>query len=333
MALHLDDNRPRQNASPGVESWFFRANHPTLARAVWIKATTLIGDDGSRVAEAWCSIFDEDDTAGAKSTAPLEACSFGGTPLQIEIEECSFVLDPDSGRLRGALDGDIRLKWDLEFRAQGGHAAPLCMLPTRRLVDARLPKNKLLTPMPVLRYDGTLQMGETEFKVDGWWGSQGHNWGAAHAVEYAWAQCVFLDPNNEPFCFMEGATGRIEIAGKALPRVSLLTIRRHDREYRFDRIVDLWNQEADIEFPKWTLRMKGPDGEALVHVEAQPERMVCLGYYNPDGELSYCLNSKTSSALLRVNPNRGDGFECYSPNGAALEFLSPDPDSRVSPVI
>jgi hypothetical protein len=112
-----------------------------------------------------------------------------------------------------------------------------------------------------------------------------------------------------------------------------MTIRRQNRTYRFDRLVDLWNQDAAIDFPDWTLRMQGPDGEALLSMRANPEHMVCLGYENPDGKLSYCLNSKLSTVSLRVNPVNHEAFECTSQYGGALEFLQSTPAPELPEVV
>lgn len=331
----LPDNAPRRAGQPGVESWFLRANHPTEPRALWLKATTLATNDGTSVAEAWCSVFDGDETFAVKRTQPAAEARFEGDPISIDVAECSFALDPNAGHLRGNLQDDRgALSWELKMRRLAGPLGdPLCMLPTPWLVDAPLPRNKFLTPAPALAFDGHVMWNDRRIEVDGWWGSQGHNWGAAHAVEYAWAQVLFPASDGEPHCFAEGVTGRIELAGMTSPRLSLLTVRRDGREYRFDRIIDLWNQKGQIDFPRWSLSIAGPDGEAVIAVEARPERMVCLGYHNPDGTTSYCLNSKTAAVTLRVNPTNEDGFECVSENGGALEFLQPTPEPRVRPVV
>ena len=52
--------------------------------------------------------------------------------------------------------------------------------------------------------------------------------------------------------------------------------------------------------------------------------MVCLGYFNPDGRLSYCLNSKLAHVRLEVEPRHGDAFVLTSEHGGALEFLVPE---------
>ncbi|MDZ7578644.1 MAG: hypothetical protein U0904_10805, partial [Candidatus Nanopelagicales bacterium] len=66
---------------------------------------------------------------------------------------------------------------------------------------------------------------------------------------------------------------------------------------------------------------------------ANPARMVCLGYDNPNGQRSYCLNSKTSEVTLNVKPANDDEFECRSQFGGALEFLQQTENPQVQPVI
>lgn len=338
MNLADRDNQQRQ-LKPGVESWFLRASAPNEPKAFWVKATTLIQPSGKSVAEAWCSVFDADDRFGAKDTVSLGEAVFGGSPFEAKIGGCNFELDEKQGRLQGEIQNERgQLRWDLNFRrVEGPLGDPICILPSRRLIDTTFPKNKLLTPAPVIRFQGELEWNGRQIVVEDWYGSQGHNWGAAHSPEYAWGQVIFLNSAGEPFCYAEGASGRIELGSTTSPRMSMLTVRRMEngrmREYRFDRLIDLWNQSADIAFPRWTLRIKGVDGEAMIEMEAFPERMVCLGYFNPNNILSYCLNSKTARVTLRVNPRDSDGFECVSEHGGALEFLQPMAEPRVQPVV
>jgi hypothetical protein len=321
----MTDNASRRSTieRPHVESWFFRANHPTEPRASGLKATLLCGRAGGpSVAEAWCAIFDGDRTFAAKLTVPVGDAAI--EPPDIRVGPCRFHLDPAAGVLAGEAAG---ASWDLRYRRlDGALGEPLCLLPTRKLVDAAVPKNKLLTPVPAARFEGVVRWGDRTVPIDGWLGMQGHNWGPEHARSYAWGQCLFTDVRGEPFAMVEGASGRVRVGPFTTPVLSLLAVRHQGREYRFDRIVDTWNQRADIAFPAWSLRMTGRDGEAELGMEADPRRMVRLGYENPDGSVAWCLNSKLAAVTLRVNPSEGDGFTCRSAHGGALEFLTREAD-------
>jgi len=335
----LADNAPRfRTGTDHVESWFVRANDPARPRAIWLKATVLTTRDGTSLGQAWCSVFDGDRTAGFRQDVPLGAATFESSPtgLAARVGPLSLDLGAFDGASAGGLESDAgRVSWDLSFtRSPGPLGAPMCLLPSRRLVDAGFPRNKLLTPFPVGRFGGGVTWDDDErWDLDGWIGMQGHNWGSAHSPEYAWGQCAFADGDGTPYAVLEGASGRIELGGRLSPLLSMLVLRHEEREYRFDRLVDLWRQQPTLDFPRWSLRMRGRDGEAILEMVGSPSAMVCLGYRNPARALSHCLNSKTARVRLEVRPRRGAAFELTSEHGGALEFLRPDPIPGVHPVV
>lgn len=332
------DNLPRQSVGTDhVESWFIRANHPHEPRALWLKATTLTSAKGTAVAEAWVAAFDGDRTAAVRATIELGDATFrhDGDGLDIEVGSTTWRLDAAGGVVRGELAGaGGRLSWDLRLtRVPGKLGEPLCLLPSRRLLDTKLPRNKLVTPLPVAAVTGTLRWDGEVWELADWHGMQGHNWGAAHAPEYAWGHCVFTDRDGVPFGVVEGVSGRIDLAGYRTPLLSLLTVRRGERELRFDRVLDLWRQRPRIAFPSWTLQIRGRDGKAALAMTAVPSRMVCLGYDQPSGQRHHCLNSKTAAVSLSVQPVDDEAFTCTSACGGALELLQADPEPRVGPPV
>lgn len=335
----VDDNRPRFRAGTDhVESWFVRANDPASDRALWLKATVLTRADGTSLAQAWFSVFDGDRTEAFRLDVPLAAArlDIGTGRFRAEVGPLVLEVAEDEGASTGELvSATGRIRWDLRFtRVPGEVGRPMCLLPTRRLVDARLPRNTLLTPCPVSTFAGTVRWGERMWDLAGWIGMQGHNWGAAHSPEYAWGQCVFTDGTGpSSWAVMEGVSGRVELGPRRSPLLSMLAVRRGGREYRFDRVVDLWRQRAVLDFPRWSLRMSGADGEAALEMCGRTSSMVCLTYQNPARPASYCLNSKTAQVVLTVRPRHGRPFTLSSEHGGALEFLMPEPDEDVQPVV
>ena len=278
----LSDNAPRfRVGSDHVESWFLRANDPASPRAIWLKATVLTRADGSTLSQAWFSCFDGERTEAACLDVPLKESRFdlGANALDLRVGPLSWTIAECGGASSGRLDGaEHEITWDLAFtKVDGPLGTPFSLLPTAKLVDAPFPRNKLLTPCPVATFTGTVAWGEQSWNLTGWHGMQGHNWGAAHSLEYAWGQCVFTDvAEGEPFAVLEAASGRIPIGPVQSPFISMLVLRRGVEEYRFDRLVDLWRQRLDVDFPRWGLRMKGSDGVVDLEMAARPEEMVCL---------------------------------------------------------
>lgn len=321
-----------------VESFFVRANHPTERLAVWLKATVFSPRPASTVAELWCVVFDGETEGGrvwaSRRTVPYELASFGGEPMAIDLLIGEFLLS-DRGLARGRLDGPGGpATWDMRWRADEGRLGDsLSVMPSDFFVDKPFPKSKALTPMPLAHFSGHLEVWDERISVDGWIGMQGHNWGSAHAWSYAWGQAFFLDAEGLPFCLVEGVSTRLRLGPQVSPLLSTMVVRRREREYRFAQAFAFWRQRATLGDLSWRLEVTGPDGEASLEMVAQPSLTACLGYHNPDGRLSYCLNSKLAHARLRVNPINEDGFECVSEHSAALEFLQNTPDLRFDRVV
>lgn len=348
-------NAIRYTGTPGhVESWFLRANHPTRPLALWIKVTVLARLDGGPVAETWLVLFDGETgrSFAHRDTWPLSAsdllAALPGDSLRAGTFDLGLIISGGPARTGHATGTAGGARFELEWSPLGGDegqdgggalAGPLCIYPWKWLVTGPFPKSKLLTPCPWLRFRGTVSWpgvggaggderagagdgGET-WDISDWNGMQGHNWGKEHAWEYAWGQCVF--DGAEP-AMVEGFTGRIKLGGRLTPRMSAMVVRRGSQEYRFDRLFDPWRQEATVTPRRWTVRLKSADGEARLRMDAGDQPMVCLGYPNPDGRLSYCFNSKLASVLLEVRPKGGEPFTCRSDHGGALEFLRHEPE-------
>jgi hypothetical protein len=63
-------------------------------------------------------------------------------------------------------------------------------------------------------------------------------------------------------------------------------------------------------------------------VEARTDDMVGLYYANPDGAMTYCLNSKLASARVRFEP-KGRAPLTLTSRAAALEVGTRDADHGV----
>lgn len=330
--------RYEPGTSEHVESYFLRGNARNRRTAFWLKATIFAPRPDSAVAELWCIVFDaeHDRYWSQKRTVPFSHATFDGDPMQIAIADGTFDLGPNGGT-RGCIEGEgSPCRWDISWsQTDGPLGRRLSILPSEKMVDGPFPRSTPLTPYPSLQLRGTIDVFDETIELDGWEAMQGHNWGDEHAWEYAWGHCPFLDGTGRPVCWVEGFSARTRIAGRSTPIISALAIRRGERSYTFNRLLDLWRQDAVIDLDKyhWRLRLRGPDGDAAVSMTADPDEMICLGYHNPDGRLSYCLNSKLARVTLRVNPTDEAAFEYCSEHGGALEFLRNSPDPSFSRIV
>ncbi len=328
-------NACRYAGIPGhVESYYWRANDPTAPRAFWLKATILAPLDGPAVAESWLVWFDgvHNRTFAAKQIWPLSSSKFSAKgDGEIQVGDWRLALG-NPGSAEGSItspQGKARMKltWTRDPTPRG---APLSLYPWRFLESAPLPRMKFTTPWPSLRFEGELEVGDERVSVAGWTGMQGHQWGKAYSTyfDYGWGVCLFPAVGAEPEAMVEAGTGRVAVAGRPSPQFSVLAVRRGSREYRFAVLLNQRRQEAHLGTDQMTLRMSGPAGEVRLRLDARGRPMVCLGYTNPDGRLSYYFNSKVADTLLEVHPRGEAPFTCRSPSGGALEFMRRQPDPR-----
>lgn len=331
FAPEPSDNALRYAGAPGhVESYFLRANDPERPRAFWLKQCILAPLDGPALAESWFIWFDgeRNRTIAQRHQEPLTAARFSGDDLV--TRSMSFRLGAD-GFAKGQVEApEGAARFDLTWKKSPSPAArPLSIFPWKVLRAGPFPKAKPLTPFPFLRFSGALELPGETVRLEDWAGMQGHNWGTEHTFEYAWGQCVFPEAD----AMLEGFSARVKVGGRLTPRLSALVVHRGARTFRFDTIFDGWRQRATVDDDRWTLALRSDDGEAVLSMDAKRQPMVCLGYDNPDGERTYCFNSKLAATELTVRPSDGASFTLSSKHGGALEFLRRQPDPRFGRVV
>ena len=220
--------------------------------------------------------------------------------------------------------GGHTIGWDLAF---SGDAPPLLLLP-ERLYAAPFPKAKALVGTPLARYDGRLEVDGAPLEVDGWVGSQNHNWGRKHTDEYAWGQVAGFD--GEPSAFLELSTARVKLGPAKTPWLTPLVLRLGERELRFSA---LWraarNRGAyDIDAFRWEFAARSADARVEGRIEAPRESFVGLPYDDPPGGRKTCLNSKVGRCTLRLELD-GVARTLESARRAAFEILTTRDDHGV----
>ena len=135
----------------------------------------------------------------------LEATGAGGRGSAQAVGQCDA-----SGR---------RIGWALRF---AGGQPPLLLLP-EALYEGGFPKAKSLVPRPLARFDGELHVDGVHLPVQGWPGSQNHNWGSRHTDRYAWGQGAGFDGDED--AFLECSTARVRVGPIWTPWLTLSVLR------------------------------------------------------------------------------------------------------------
>ncbi|CAN5925423.1 hypothetical protein BH11MYX4_BH11MYX4_51470 [soil metagenome] len=305
------------------ESYFLKLNDREGRRALWIKATILVHEGGApRVAEAWAIAFDREGRhVAAKQVVPLAQAHFGGRGLDVTV--AGLRITP--GRVSGeVVSHDQRIAFDLRFTMT---SPPLVPFPSERMYEARLPSSKLVSPHPDSRFSGTYTAAGQTVEVDGWHGMQGHNWGTRHAELYAWSHCN--EWQGEDDLVLEGVTARVKVGPALAPPLTIVCVRHRGVRYDFNAPLTLLRARGTIELRRWTFSAKSALATASGELWADTRDFVGLAYENPDGAITYCLNSKIARGRIRLSVRGKPDVEALT-RAAALEVGTKDPEHGVT---
>ena len=302
------------------ESFYLRANHPDRPLAFWLRYTIFSPkhDPAAAVGELWAVAFDGEtgEHAVAKTEHAMDECMFSRDAFDVRVAHARL----DSRTLQGRAGA---ISWDLRYH---GTEPPLYLLP-RRLYRGGFPKAKSLVGLPLARYDGALTVGDRTIAVDGWLGSQNHNWGSRHTDRYAFGQVAGFD--GAPDTFLEVATAQNRIGPLWTPALTLLVLRRGGEELACTGLRQARRANARYEVGDpaaggwWEFATASATTRIAGRIEAPRSSFVCLAYGNPPGGTKYCLNTKIAHCSLSiVDTGSGRREQLTSAHGALFEILT-----------
>ena len=157
--------------------------------------------------------------------------------------------------------------------------------------------------------------------VDGWVGSQNHNWGRRHTDHYAFGQVAGFD--DAPDTFLEVVSAKVKVGPVRLPMVTCLALRHRGRTHEL--VSPLKGMRADAVFGYffWRFETGNDDVKVLGEITAESDDFVGLNYYNPPGGIKQCLNTKIGSCVLTVTDLRtGEVDRLHTNHRALFEILT-----------
>jgi hypothetical protein len=304
------------------ESFYQRANHPSRPLAFWIRYTIFspAADPSQARGELWAVLFDGESGRHevARDEFPIADCEFKQDEFAVRIGTAE--LGP--GRLTGMAGG---IGWDLSF---SGQERPLLLLPPR-LYASRFPKAKSLVTLPLASYSGRCSVNGRDLDVDGWAGSQNHNWGSAHTDRYAFGQVAGFD--EAPETFLEVATVKTKIAGPVMtPWLTTLVLRHYGREHSLVALRMAIRAKAKYSYVQWDFASSDDEVDISGRIAADRNAFVGLRYDNPPGGIKHCLNTKIATAEVTVRDRRtGQTTELRAANRTLFEILTSATDHSV----
>jgi hypothetical protein len=329
MSLRDDLNRCRYDGSDRghYESWFQRGNHPSRPLAFWIRYTLFspAGRPADAVGELWAIAFDGERSkiVAVKEVHPLAQCELSRQRLDVRIAHATL----DHAALEGhARHAGHEIRWSLRYE---GDAPPLLLLPAS-LYDAALPKAKALVGTPLCRYTGQLEVDGEPWPIDGWVGSQNHNWGRQHTDHYAWGQVAGFD--DDPEAFLELSTARVKVGPLWTPFLTPLVLRLGGREHALTSVTQALRAHGRFRPFEWRFSSHGPDVRIEGKITAAARDVVALRYANPPGGHKICLNTKLAACELLVERPGQPPRRLETEHRAAFEILADDAPVGMEPV-
>lgn len=316
----------RESPQGHYESWFVRANHPQRRLAFWIRYTLFVPAHRPHDAEGelWAVFFDGESrrVTSAFEAVPVAACEFPVQGLGIRIREA--FLEPD--RLQGQVTRHgQQLAWDLRYSSP----APPLLLLDRPLYDAPLPKAKSLVSSPFAGFEGALIVNGERWPVDGWIGSQNHNWGQLHTHRYAWGQVMGFD--EDPQACLELATAQVKLGPVQTPPLTVMVLRLDGRQYALNTLVRALRSVGAYDYFQWWFYAENTEVQIRGTLTAAAGDFTALPYRDPPGGIKTCLNTKLACCHLTVRrPNR-DLRTLSSSARAAFEILTTDDSHGIKP--
>lgn len=321
VAQRMRWNRKRLvNGAAGYESWFCRANHPSRPLAFWIRYTIFSprGRPRDAIGELWCVWFDGErrSVVAVKEEHPLGGCRFSSEGLDARIADARL----EHASIEGsAARGAHAISWSLAYTS---NEPPLLLLP-EAMYEGGFPRAKALVPAPLARFDGQLTIDGVREPIDGWIGSQNHNWGSEHTARYAWGQVAGFE--DAPDAFFEVSTARVRVGPLLTPPFTPMVLRLDGEEHRLSSIVTSLRARGKYAPFAWSFSSR-LDGVAIEgSFEAPSTSFVALPYGNPPGGEKTCLNSKLASCTLRVVRRDRAPLTLHTAHRGAFEILGDDP--------
>lgn len=319
-AVRYDPSR----SSGHIESYFLKANDAEGRRALWIKATLFASSarPAHALAEAWAVVFDRDGGhVAVKRSVPYSEAEFSRNGLGIRIGD---LLRIEPGRARGNIEyGGRTVRFELSSRGSG---PPMVPLPMAAMYRAPFPRIKLVTPQPDLVIDGSATVDGGALRIEGWRGMQGHNWGTSHAELYAWGHCNVWDQGNGPV--LEALSAKLKVGPLTSPMLTLICLRHEGVSYDLTSPGAWLRNRGELDGRRWHFAGKRGGVRIEADVSGHAQDFVGLYYPNPDGRMTYCLNTKLASARVRIElPGREPSD--WMTRAAAFEIGTRDPDHGI----
>lgn len=291
------------------ESFYLRALAPEEPVGVWVRYTVHKRPGERPGGSVWCTVFDARKGRPWMQKLTTEELSAPGDAW-IAIGASRLGDGYAEGECAGA-------RWSLRMEAR---EPELRHLPSGWMYRAPLPRTKLTSPSPSVRFEGTFTLPDGRaLELDGWRGMVGHNWGAEHAERWIWLHGVGFAQDED--AWLDVALGRIKVAGRLTPWVANGALGLAGERYRIGGL-GARGLRVEESTEGCVLSMPGPKGLRMdAKVEVPEASSAGWRYADPDGGEHEVANCSVARVELDVAlPGAGTARRLTSAHGGAYEL-------------
>jgi hypothetical protein len=292
---------------PYQESWYLSLRDPSTHRALDLRFSLLISNNGfRRVTEAW-GVYSqklpgrEATKLALKESFDLKTFTTVMNKEGFQIADCEFSDSTTRGKVQSKGQS---IEWELTMEPR--QSAEFDLIPNS-LKKMGLFRHMIVTPHPDLSFSGVVRINGEEFRLERVPGMQGHQSGVRNGHSWIHGHCnVFTNNQGVPVPFVfEGLSMKSHlVAGIPSPRVSSLYFLYQGQKFHFNSIRDAVRLKSNYSLSDWTFQAER--GDLLFRGRAAFEHKDFAGLTVEDtnGSLVYCAISKFADLELQVY-NRG----------------------------
>ncbi|MBI1909338.1 MAG: hypothetical protein HYS22_04130 [Deltaproteobacteria bacterium] len=258
---------------PFYENFFFELRDPEK-RFAFLGRYTLTSEKEAPVGSVWGVFF---DLRGLKNTVLQN-----DFPLHKVMREQDFFFLQIGGSAifhngcRASLkEKGQEMEWDLSWEPCEEGFLPL----PRLLYSLPFPRTKILTPNPLLRFNGRLRLGNETFTLSNAVGQQSHAWGNEPHPSYLWGFANQFDNNEALF---EIAATPAPLQRKEAPLLTAMVLRIGHEDYRFNLPHHWLKNKNNIAPDHWHFEAKNRKFYLVGDLEAEENSFARLPYQTAD---------------------------------------------------
>ncbi len=289
----------RWRGQPGrLEVWYSTFTDPATGTGCWLHHELVAPTAGGTAhVHGWAAVFPPDG-------APVLA-RFGPEPWSAPDGDTVFASDDvlmTPTTLRGrAGAGQAQVQWDLTAAEDG---PPLFTFPRWAWEREVLPGAQIV-PVPTGTFAGTLRYGDRELTLTGAPGGTAHIYGHGNPERWAW---LHADLGGGDVCEVVAATSTRPGMNR-LPPLPFVRLRTGGEDWPAgDPMVHAARFIARIDLPTWTVLGIAGDRRIRIQVTQPADRMVAVGYTDPDGSTAVCRNTERADAVITVQRRTAHGW-------------------------